>query len=112
MTDIVEKLRDHARTGDGWTRPVAAEAADEIERLRADVTRCKESLEVWDTYAGDIIDDRNRLREALRWFIDNDETNQGDEPMPEFGGQSWNEINAYWIDGLNRARAALRESDA
>jgi glutamyl/glutaminyl-tRNA synthetase len=43
----------------------AREAADEIERLRADVTRCKESLEMWDTYAGDIIDDRNRLRVAL-----------------------------------------------
>lgn len=34
MTDIVERLRHHARVGDGWTRPVAAEAADEIERLR------------------------------------------------------------------------------
>jgi hypothetical protein len=33
MNDIVERLRVHARTGDGWTRPVAAEAADEIERL-------------------------------------------------------------------------------
>jgi hypothetical protein len=54
--------------------------------------------------------ERDRLREAVQWFIDNDETNQGDEPMPEFGGQSWNEINAYWVDGLNRARAALKET--
>ena len=36
MSDIVERLRVHARTGDGWTRPDAAEAADEIERLRAE----------------------------------------------------------------------------
>jgi hypothetical protein len=36
MTDIVERLRVHARTGDGWTRPDCAEAADEIERLRMD----------------------------------------------------------------------------
>lgn len=35
MTDIVERLRERARVGDGWTRPHAAEAADEIERLRA-----------------------------------------------------------------------------
>ena len=49
------------------------------------------------------------LREALQWMIDNDETNEGDEPMEDFGGQSWNEINAYWIEGLNRARAALEK---
>ena len=36
MSDIVERLRHHARVGDGWTRPDAAEAADEIERLRAE----------------------------------------------------------------------------
>ena len=36
MTDIVERMRVHARVGDGWTRPDAAEAADEIERLRAE----------------------------------------------------------------------------
>jgi hypothetical protein len=90
MTDIVERLRDHARTGDGWTRPVAAEAADEIERLRAG---------------------RDRLREAVQWFIDNDETNVGDEPIEYIGGRTWNEVNAYYIDGLNRARAALKETD-
>ena len=51
-----------------------------------------------------------RLREALQWMVDNDETNEGDEPIDEFGGRSWNEINAYWIAGLNKARAALGES--
>lgn len=53
--------------------------------------------------------ENERLREALQWMVDNDETNEGDEPMEDFGGQSWNEINAYWIEGLNRARAALGE---
>jgi hypothetical protein len=48
-----------------------------------------------------------RLREALQWFVDNDETNEGDTPMPEHGDRTWNEINAYWIEGLNAARAAL-----
>ena len=48
-----------------------------------------------------------RLREALTWFIENDDTNEGDTPMPDHGGRSWNEINAYWIEGLNAARAAL-----
>lgn len=47
------------------------------------------------------------LVEALEWFIDNDDTNEGDHPLAEHGGKTWNEINAYWIDGLNKARATL-----
>ena len=27
------------------------------------------------------------------------------------GGRSWNEINAYWIEGLNAARAALESNN-
>jgi hypothetical protein len=54
--------------------------------------------------------ERDRLRDAVQWFIDNDETNEGDTPLPEYGGRCWNEINAYWIAGLNRARAALKET--
>jgi hypothetical protein len=51
--------------------------------------------------------ENDRLRAALTWFVENDDTNEGDIPMPEHGGRSWNEINAYWIEGLNTARAAL-----
>jgi hypothetical protein len=47
--------------------------------------------------------------EALQWFIDNDDTNEGDEPMPEFDGMTWNELNAYWIEGLKNGRATLAE---
>ena len=47
------------------------------------------------------------LVDALEWMITNDDTNEGDTPMPELGGQTWDEFNAYWIEGLNRARAAL-----
>lgn len=47
------------------------------------------------------------LVEALEWFIDNDDTNEGDTPLPEHGGRTCDEINAYWLDGLNKARAAL-----
>lgn len=49
----------------------------------------------------------NDLVEALLWMVENDETNEGDRPLPEHGGKSWNEINDYWLQGLNRARAAL-----
>jgi hypothetical protein len=37
MADIVDRLRVHAKLGDGWTRPDASIAADEIERLRAEI---------------------------------------------------------------------------
>jgi hypothetical protein len=45
--------------------------------------------------------------EALEWMVANDDTNEGDEPVERLGGQSWNEYNAYWIDGLNKARAVI-----
>lgn len=49
-------------------------------------------------------------REIIQWFIDNDETNEGDEPMPQYGGESWNDINKFWIEGLNRARKFMEET--
>lgn len=92
MTDIVERLREgvwgRSRRADAAIQAVMQEGADEIERLRKEAAR---------------------LREALQWFVDNDDTNEGDEPMPEYGGQTWNGINAYYIAGLNRARDALGE---
>lgn len=54
-----------------------------------------------------------KLKEAyeiIKWFVDNDETNEGDYPMPERGGETWNEINAFWIEGLNRGRQFLEEN--
>lgn len=39
-----------------------------------------------------------KLADALLWFIENDETNRGGE---------WEEVNAYWIAGLNRGIDAL-----
>lgn len=54
-----------------------------------------------------------KLKEALdiiTWFIENDETNEGDYPMREYGGLSWNDINGFWIDGLNRARKFVEEN--
>ena len=89
--DLVKRLRYTAEHGiftahDNGMQAMPDEAADRIEALEAEV---------------------KRLREALQWMVDNDETNEGDEPMEDFGDQSWNEINAYWIEGLNRARAVL-----
>ena len=45
MTDIVERLRVHAWRSDGWTRQDAAEAADEIERLRNGIRHALSEIE-------------------------------------------------------------------
>ena len=50
------------------------------------------------------------LLEALKWMVDNDDTNEGDDPVERIGGQSWNEFNAYWLDGLNKARSAIAKA--
>ena len=50
------------------------------------------------------------LLEALIWMVENDETFEGDTPLPDHHGATWNEINAYWIAGLNRARAAIAKA--
>lgn len=49
------------------------------------------------------------LVEALQWYIDNDETNEGDTSIADLGGYSWNEINAFWIEGKRRAEALIEK---
>ena len=106
MTDeakaLVERLRELERDLKPFEHKTVGSIRIDLDDVRA-IIGCPDLIE---TQAREI----ERLREALQWMVDNDETNEGDEPMDEFGGQSWNEINAYWIAGLNKARAALGES--
>ena len=53
-----------------------------------------------------------QLYAALVWMVENDDTNEGDVPMEHLGGETWNEYNAYWIEGLNKAREALKAFEA
>jgi len=50
-----------------------------------------------------------KAAEHLEWFIENDETYRGDEPMPERRNQTWDEINSYWIEHLDAAIAFVLE---
>jgi hypothetical protein len=50
------------------------------------------------------------LLEALIWMVENDETCEGDEPLRDHHGLTWNEINAEFIAGLNKARAAIAKA--
>jgi hypothetical protein len=66
MSDIVERLRHHAKVGDGWTRPVASEAADEIDRLRSEVEGYRATMDAASDDLDKLAFDRDRLRAALR----------------------------------------------
>lgn len=96
MTDIVERLRKFCKwpePGDGIPNdPVFAnvpdlkEAADEIERLRAEVARCEASLLAWIEAVGECNRDRNRLRATLLALTIHEEANarrEGLEPCRE-----------------------------
>ena len=81
MTDIVERLR-LLQSGVRWacgarTAATLEEAADEIERLRAErdrlrenVARCEASMVAWVEAVGECNEDRKRLLEALERAAD------------------------------------------
>jgi hypothetical protein len=48
---------------------------------------------------------------ALKWFVENDDTNEGDEPLPERGGLSWDQINGYYLEGKRKAIAAIAKAE-
>jgi hypothetical protein len=48
------------------------------------------------------------LTERLEWYIQEDETYRGDNT--EEGGTNWDEENAYWIEGQDRAIAAVERA--
>ena len=50
------------------------------------------------------------LLEALKWMVEHDETWEGDTPLPDHSGLTWNEINSEFIAGLNKARAAIAKA--
>jgi hypothetical protein len=95
--DLVSRLRVEP-TASHFLKPahlyqdLIAERAEAANRIQADQALIQE------------------MREALEWMIENDETNEGDEPLADHGYRSWNEINAYWIEGLNKARATLSKA--
>lgn len=50
------------------------------------------------------------LLAALEWMVAHDDTNEGNEPVESLGGQTWSEYNAYWLAGLEQARAAIAKA--
>lgn len=62
---------------------------------------------LWDSDVAALLLHYDAMAAALKWYIENDDTYTGDEPVDRLGGSTWDEINAYWIEGANRARAVL-----
>lgn len=85
MTDIVERLRERARVGDGWTRPDAAEAADEIERLR-------------DIEAAYDLNQKNSYRAIMMWEEAHSKRASGIHEV---------DLLTWLLDEVDRLRAAL-----
>lgn len=67
---------------------------------------------VVDPNAASLLAAAPKLLRSLVWMVENDDTNEGDVPMKDHGGLTWNEINEYWIAGLNDARNAIEEATA
>ncbi len=43
--------------------------------------------------------DKAKLKEALAWYVENDET---------YEGGHWEDANAFWLEGKRRAEALLK----
>lgn len=74
--------------------------------VAGDVVIC----DVRETRDARLIASVHALLESLIWMVENDDTNEGEAPVESLGYQSWNDYNAYWIEGLNRARAAIAKA--
>lgn len=107
MTDIVERLRHRARVGDGWTRPEAADAADEIERLRAEKReRAMQGLADGLQHTA-LLEEIERLREVLALGI-----HMREAQTTYFKTRSKDALvaaKALEAEFLHRARALLTE---
>lgn len=101
MNDLATHLRNSATDWDGLP-------GHDDEEIIHYIT-CKKAREIADHIEAqeNLI---NELAACLQWMVDNDETNEGDEPLQDYGGKTWNELNEYWIEGLNRARSAISKA--
>jgi hypothetical protein len=107
IAQAIDRLRELAAAHEAMAqRAMEAENALFTLRNKAGCGPDQSGPDIWQQRDA-LAAENARLREALLWFIENDETNEGDTPLPEHGGKTWNEINAYWIDGLRKAKAAL-----
>lgn len=90
---------------------VAKKAVEEIRRLRKLQEESEHDMHLriragydktvadsWRQKLAEVEAERNALREALQWYVEHDDTNEGGK---------WEESNAGWLEGKRRAQALL-----
>jgi hypothetical protein len=100
--DRIEELEAENTTLRSMVADVIADTGDDPEIMAA-------SRAEWAARALEAEAKLAKAMEHIEWFISEDETNRGDEPMPELGDRTWNEINEYWIKHLDSAIAFVAE---
>ena len=80
-------------------RELAESRHDEMERLRDGWHMANGTAELAMKHRDAAEARAERLAEALQWYVDNDDTNDGQEG------------NEFWLAGRDRARALLREQE-
>lgn len=111
MSNLVRRLRDPAFGTETSERNLMNQAADEIERLRAELSEYSEEFPLLQNDLGKALLDNERLRVALRAYAD--EANWLSIPG-ERVQRVWLEPDSYTrdaYDGFEIARAALSETD-
>lgn len=98
MTDLVERLRNAAEAfPENLMAPLLTEAAVAMEAARAEREVIVAEAMKYAGKSGRLEAKVDRMAEALQWYVDNDDTNDGQEG------------NEFWLAGRDRARALLRD---
>lgn len=87
------------------------EAMERIAQLESDLATAEQDSRQKQARIERLEKAVKELRDALAWMVENDETNEGDIPLEDHMGATWNEINEDWIRGLNRSREALKNTE-
>lgn len=70
----------------------------EIERLRDELGPLRRETYLLCNVRDNLFEERRELTECLRWYVENDDTNEGGK---------WEEDNGFWLRGKRRAMRAL-----
>lgn len=111
--EVLIQQRDEARAAESYMERQLLAVKQECDELRdyAETVGLQAVTDASETYKvvvgeRDIAEaelarvekERDALRDALQWYVDHDDTNEGGR---------WEESNAGWLEGKRRARALL-----